>query len=320
VAHLYERFPSTDDLDWSLIPMLRSTGWPGLRILAYVTGLINQELLLRCEYLAEENRILKEHIKGRLRLTDAERRSLAEIGHRPGRKLLKDVANVAKVDTILGWYHKLVAAKFDGSKKRRPPGRSRTDAELEKPIMKIAAENRWGSRRVVGALANLGYDPLPVYREHGETRVSRPDLSAEYPLTLITGGRIRQYYHSDFRQIESVRKLHPEPLMQLHPETAAKLGIADGDWAWIESPRGKVRMKVVLFARMKPDIVHAEHGWWLPELPEEEPWLHGVWESNSNILLADDPDLCNPITGAFPLKTNLCRVYKAKTFSRPHER
>ena len=162
-------------------------------------------------------------------------------------------------------------------------------------------------------LEKLGYDPLPVYREHGETRVSRPDLLAEYPLTLMTGGRIRQFYHSDFRQVESVRKLHPEPLMQLHPETAAKLGIAAGDWAWIESPRGKIRMKVVLFEEMKPDIVHAEHGWWLPELPEAEPCLHGVWESNSNVLLADDPDLCNPITGAFPLKTNLCKVYKDNT-------
>jgi len=160
-------------------------------------------------------------------------------------------------------------------------------------------------------LAQLDYDPLPVYREHGETRVSRPDLAREYPLTLITGGRIRGYYHSDFRQIESVRKLHPDPLMQLHPETASKLGIAEGDWAWMESPRGKCRMKVALFDGMKKDIVHAEHGWWLPELPEEEPWLHGVWESNSNVLLADDPDLCNPLTGAFPLKTNLCKVYKA---------
>ncbi len=158
----------------------------------------------------------------------------------------------------------------------------------------------------------LGYDPLPQYREHGGTKVSRSDLLKEYPFTLITGGRIRHFFHSDFRQIESVRKLHPEPLVQLHPETAASLGISGGDWAWIESPRGKVRMKVALFDGMKPDIVHAEHGWWFPELPGKEPSLHGVWESNINVLLADDPDLCNPLTGAFPLKTNLCRVYKAE--------
>ena len=81
------------------LPFMRqSVGWPGLRILAYAGGLINQELLLRCEYLAEENRILKEHIKGQLRVTDAERRSLAESGHRLGRKLLNDVARLAKPD------------------------------------------------------------------------------------------------------------------------------------------------------------------------------------------------------------------------------
>jgi transposase InsO family protein len=138
--------------------MKKSVGWPGLRILAYAGGLINQELLLRCEYLAEENRILKGHIEGRLRLTDADRRSLAEIGHRLGRKLLKDVARAATPDTIMGWYRELVAAKFDGSKKRRSPGRPRIDAELEELIVKIATESGFGSRRVVGALANLGHE------------------------------------------------------------------------------------------------------------------------------------------------------------------
>lgn len=162
------------------------------------------------------------------------------------------------------------------------------------------------------AFESLGYDPLPVYREHGETKLSRPDMTQDYPLTLLTGKRIREFYHSDFRQVKSVRKLHPDPLVQLHPKTAAKLNISEGDWAWIESPRGRVRNKVVFFEGMRPDIVMVEHGWWLPEMPGEEPWLHGVWEVNANVLLADDPDLCNPLTGGFPLKTGLCKVYRAK--------
>jgi thiosulfate reductase / polysulfide reductase chain A len=153
----------------------------------------------------------------------------------------------------------------------------------------------------------LGYDPLPVYREHGETKVSRPDMLKQYPLTLITGGRVRPFYCSDFRHIESVRKLHPDPLVQIHPETAAKLAIKEGDWVWIESPRGKVKMKATLFDGVKPDVVSAEYGWWLPEKPGAD---HGVWDVNINVLLADDPDLCNQITGAFPLRTALCRVYK----------
>ena len=95
------------------------------RILAYVTGTVDQELLARNEYLATENRILKAQLRGRLKLSDTERRALGEIGHRLGRKALADVATIARPDTILGWYRKLVARKFDGSKARRGPGRPR---------------------------------------------------------------------------------------------------------------------------------------------------------------------------------------------------
>ena len=130
--------------------------WP--RILAYVTGTVDQELLARNEYLATENRILKAHLNGRPRLLDAERAILGEIGHRLGRKVLSDVATVAKPDTILGWYRKLVARKFDGSKARRSPGRPRIKRAIEQLIVRMAEENRdWGYDRIAGALANLGY-------------------------------------------------------------------------------------------------------------------------------------------------------------------
>ena len=73
------------------------------RLLAFVTGLVNQELLLQNEYLAAENRILRAHLPtARLRLSDAEKSTLAEIGKRLGRKALKEVARTAKPDTILG--------------------------------------------------------------------------------------------------------------------------------------------------------------------------------------------------------------------------
>ena len=129
------------------------------RILAYVTGTVDQELLLRNEYLAAENRILKAQLKARPRLSDAERAKLGEIGHRLGRKALDEVANVARPDTILAWYRKLVADKFDGSKARRGPGRPRVDRALEQLIVRMAKENPdWGYDRIVGALANLGYE------------------------------------------------------------------------------------------------------------------------------------------------------------------
>ena len=128
------------------------------RILAYITGTVDQELLLRNEYLAAENRILKAQLKTSLRLTDAERMTLAEIAHRLGRKALEDVANTAKPDTIMGWYRRLIARKFDGYKSRRYPGRPRIDDEIEQWVVRMAKENSdWGYDRIVGAMANLGY-------------------------------------------------------------------------------------------------------------------------------------------------------------------
>jgi putative transposase len=124
------------------------------RILAYVTGTVDQELLARNEYLAAEIRILKAQLRGRVKLSDAERAVLGEIGHRLGRKTLAEVATVARPDTILAWYRKLVARKFDGSKARRGPGRPRLAREVEQLIVRMASENRdWGYDRIVGALA-----------------------------------------------------------------------------------------------------------------------------------------------------------------------
>ena len=159
-------------------------------------------------------------------------------------------------------------------------------------------------------LKTLGYDPLPQFYEPPESPYSRPDLAEQYPLILITGGRHYPFYHSEHRQIPSLRRQHPYPIMQMHAETAAELGINDGDWVWIETPRGGVRQKCQLFNGIDPRVVHAQHGWWYPEMPGEEPWLHGVWESNINVVVDDEPAHCNSINGGWPLRTALCRVYK----------
>jgi len=128
-------------------------------MLAYVTGSVDENLLLRIEYLVAENRILRDQIKGRLQLSDTERQTLAEIGAKLGKQALEEVAQVAKPDTILAWHRKLVAQKFDGSDQRKSLGRPRVDKELEDWVVKMAKENRsWGYDRIAGALAELGYD------------------------------------------------------------------------------------------------------------------------------------------------------------------
>ncbi|HZL70460.1 MAG TPA: hypothetical protein VFC29_24370, partial [Candidatus Limnocylindrales bacterium] len=112
----------------------------GSHMLAYITGTVDQELLLRNEYLAAENRILKAQIKGPLLLSEADKVTLAEIAHRLGRKALEEVAAAAMPDTILGWYRKLVANKFDGSRFRHSAGRPRVDEETEGLVVQMAKE------------------------------------------------------------------------------------------------------------------------------------------------------------------------------------
>jgi anaerobic selenocysteine-containing dehydrogenase len=163
-------------------------------------------------------------------------------------------------------------------------------------------------------LEQLGCDPLPKYEEPAESPISSPELAKEYPLILTSGGRVQPYYHSEHRQIDSLRRQSPDPVMQLHPTTAAELGINDGDWVWIETQRGRIRMKCEYFDGIDPRVVHAEHGWWFPEEPGEEPWLHGVWESNINVVTDDDPDHCGKIGGAWPIRGELCKVHKVKTY------
>jgi transposase InsO family protein len=126
-------------------------------LLAYITGSVDQALLLRIEYLVTENRILRNQIKGRVQLSDGERKTLAEIGKKVGKKALQEVAHLVKPETILAWHRKLVAQKFDGSQQRKAHGRPKIDAELEALVVRMARENRsWGYDRIVGALANLG--------------------------------------------------------------------------------------------------------------------------------------------------------------------
>jgi putative transposase len=129
-----------------------------VRPLAYVTGSVDQELLLQNEYLAAENRILRAKLSSRLRLSNPECASLAEIGKRLGRKALREVAGVAKPDTILAWYRRLVAEKFDGSQHRQYPGRPTVQPDVEALVVRMARENTgWGYDRIVGALTNLGH-------------------------------------------------------------------------------------------------------------------------------------------------------------------
>ena len=155
-------------------------------------------------------------------------------------------------------------------------------------------------------LKDWGFDPLPTYDEPPETPYSDPELTREYPLIFITWKR-KLYRHSGGRQIASLRGSHPEPIIMIHPETAHKLGIKEGDWVYIETKRGRIRQKATLIASIDPRVVGVDYGWWFPEKGVSE--LYGWAESNVNILTNDKPPF-NREMGSSNLRGFLCKVYK----------
>jgi len=156
------------------------------------------------------------------------------------------------------------------------------------------------------SLERLGYDPLPAYVEPPESPVSTPKLAGEYPYVLTTGSRRREFFHSEHRQIPSLRKQRPHPQVELHPEIAGKHGIGQGDDVTITSPRGSITMKALVTEDITPGVINVEHGWWFPEQPGPE---HGVWKSNANVLTNNAPPY-DPAFGSYQLRGLLCRIEK----------
>jgi len=154
-----------------------------------------------------------------------------------------------------------------------------------------------------------GQDPLPKYTEIPESPVSRPDLAEQYPYILNSGLRTPTFFHSANRQIPWLREIRPDPIVEIHPETAADNNIREGDWVWIESPRGRVKERAKLNDGIDPGVIFAEHGWWYPEIKSDD---HG-WEiSNINILTDNSHESMDPIMGATNLRTLLCNISRCE--------
>ncbi len=157
-------------------------------------------------------------------------------------------------------------------------------------------------------LERLGYDPLPYYVEPSESYYSTPELAKDYPLILNTGCRTPYYFHSQYTTLPWIRELQPYPRVQIHPDTARECGIAEGDWVWIESPRGRIKQKASLFAGMDPRLVVVQSSWSYPEKPGPE---HGFLISNANVLTSDEGPF-DPACGSVNLRALLCRIYKTE--------
>ena len=158
----------------------------------------------------------------------------------------------------------------------------------------------------------VGYDPLPVYQEPPDGPVSTPELFKEFPL-IYTHYRLLGYMHSEGRQIKRQRQLAPYPYLEISPETAARFGIEEGDWVYLETPKfageWRIKLKVRFVPEMHPDVVAGSHGWWFPEKPGPE---HGCFDSNINAVLSLDPPY-DPAVGVMQCRALLCRVRKAES-------
>jgi formate dehydrogenase (coenzyme F420) alpha subunit len=142
-------------------------------------------------------------------------------------------------------------------------------------------------------LEKLGYDPLPMYKEPAESHVSKPDLSKTYPLILTTGAKLEMYTHSMMRNISKLRELFPNNILEIHPHTAKKLGVRDGNSVKVTSPRGNIKCSAKITDSINSRVVRI---------------CHGFEESNCNVLT--DNNTYDPITGSTGLKSLLCKVEK----------
>jgi anaerobic selenocysteine-containing dehydrogenase len=155
-------------------------------------------------------------------------------------------------------------------------------------------------------LSTWGYDPLPVYHEPPETPFSAPEMAEDFPF-IMTSWKTEIYRHSAGRQVASFRNQHPRPCMWIHPDTAGKLGIKEGDRAYIETRRGKIIQEAKITSDIDPRVIGVDYAWWFPEKDHEE--LYGWAEANINILTNDGLPWGREM-GTPNLRGMLCKVYK----------
>ena len=162
------------------------------------------------------------------------------------------------------------------------------------------------------AFAAAGYPPIPTYAEPSISPLSRPDLTAEFPLVL-TCAKSLFFCESQHRQIAKLRASAPEPQVEVHPEAAAARGIAEGDWVRLSTPSGSVRARAKLNANLAPNVVVGQHGWWqaCPELGMDGYPPFGDDSANLNLVLDQGPS--DPVSGSSPLRASLCELGRVST-------
>jgi anaerobic selenocysteine-containing dehydrogenase len=228
----------------------------------------------------------------------AERRSDYELWMELGRRLGQaEHWRWDSAEAVCDWRLAPAGLSFDELKRRQawfedaPVGRSR-QLGFATPSGKVELRS--------SLLEELGYDPLPIH-------VPVADDEA-YPLTLLTGNAFNPMYNSEQRQWPSARRECPDPLVTVHPDTAAHIGAAEGNWVLLETARGSVRQRLAVSPAIHPRMADSQQGWWFPErgIDPDEPY--GFRSSNINELCRDALEDCSPATGSWTMTGMPCRI------------
>lgn len=158
-------------------------------------------------------------------------------------------------------------------------------------------------------LLDHGIAPLPTLEE-----ADLPRSPAGFPLRL-GAAKIVAYCHSQHRNLASLRRLMPDPLVEVAQETAAVRGIADGDWVRIRTVAGSAVARAKFSRDLAPGTVCAQHGWWI-EGPAGSPYGNdagtaGLLAANLNQVI--DTARADPVSGSIPLRASWCELERLTT-------
>jgi anaerobic selenocysteine-containing dehydrogenase len=156
-----------------------------------------------------------------------------------------------------------------------------------------------------------GYPSMPEYVEPALSPVSRPELAADYPLVL-TNAKFTTFVHSQQRALPSLRKASPEPTAEIHPDSAARFGVANRQWMIVESPRGAIKVRARVTPSIVPGVVCCQHGWWQACKELKLPGYNPYDADGANPSTLIGADLADPISGSLPHRSYLCRVRPAE--------
>lgn len=178
-------------------------------------------------------------------------------------------------------------------------GKLRTDGKpgFDTPSGKIELKS--------SILESCGLNPLPHFVD-SLSRLQNQYGEEEYPWILTTGSRKPYYFCAEHRHLPSLRKLQPDPVVQIHPQTAQIFGIISGDTVEIASPFGSCIMKAEITNRFQADVIHCDFGWWFPEEKGDYPHLFGFLRSNVNSLLPSG--LQGPGGFGYPFRGFPCKI------------